>query len=89
MKREMWRYIQKRNKWEKTQIGLSYRIQEVSLLIFREDELTVGIPKEAKTAMKADLHDLIVSVLRKYPGLSYFQVSHSDIWRHGLMIGVP
>jgi len=39
----------------------------------------IGIPTESKTEMKADLHDLIVSVLRKYPGLSYFQVS-PDSW---------
>jgi hypothetical protein len=37
--------------------------------------LMAGIPQESKMEMKADLHDLIVSVLRKYPGLSYFQVS--------------
>jgi hypothetical protein len=37
--------------------------------------LISGIPQESKMEMKADLHDLIVSVLRKYPGLSYFQVS--------------
>ena len=39
----------------------------------------IAVPTESKTEMKADLHDLIVSVLRKYPGLSYFQVS-PDSW---------
>jgi hypothetical protein len=34
----------------------------------------VGIRPEHKLAMQADLHELIVGVLRRYPGLSYFQV---------------
>lgn len=38
----------------------------------------IGIPSESKMQMKADLHDLIVSVLRKFPGLSYFQVSRGS-----------
>lgn len=50
-----------------------------------EDVLIVGIPPEAKTEMKADLHDLIIGVLRQYPTLSYFQVSPSSVSRAGLM----
>ena len=34
-----------------------------------------GIPKESKLTMQAELHLLIVHILRKYPSLSYFQVS--------------
>jgi len=49
--------------------------QEVSCFLWQGYELISGIPQESKVEMKADLHDLIVSVLRKYPGLSYFQVS--------------
>jgi len=33
-----------------------------------------GLPPEGKLEMQADLQDLIVGVLRKYPTLSYFQV---------------
>ncbi|ORY26234.1 rab-GTPase-TBC domain-domain-containing protein [Naematelia encephala] len=35
-----------------------------------------GLPKESKAAMQADLQDLIVGVLRKYPKLNYFQGYH-------------
>jgi len=38
-------------------------------------QLMTGIPNESKMEMKSDLHNLIISVLRQYPGLSYFQVS--------------
>jgi hypothetical protein len=37
--------------------------------------LSIGLPKEDKAEMQADLQDLITGVLRKYPALSYFQVS--------------
>ena len=33
-----------------------------------------GIPPEDKDEMQADLQDLIVGILRKYPTLNYFQV---------------
>ncbi|KAK4685286.1 TBC1 domain family member 20, partial [Tremellales sp. Uapishka_1] len=36
----------------------------------------VGLPPANKLAMQADLQDLIVGVLRKYPSLSYFQGYH-------------
>ncbi|ORX39039.1 hypothetical protein BD324DRAFT_618319 [Kockovaella imperatae] len=35
-----------------------------------------GIPKESKLTMQAELHDLIIHVIRKYPSLSYFQGFH-------------
>lgn len=35
----------------------------------------VGLPPGSKQAMQDDLQDLIVGVLRKFPGLHYFQVS--------------
>jgi hypothetical protein len=40
--------------------------------------LSIGLPKEDKAEMQADLQDLIMGVLRKYPALSYFQVSLSS-----------
>ena len=52
---------------------------------YSEEVLMTGIPPEAKTEMKADLHDLIIGVLRQFPTLSYFQVSPSSIFRAGLM----
>ena len=48
----------------------------LSFLIFRTElKLWIGRPAEGKLRMQADLQDLIVGVLRKYPKLSYFQVS--------------
>jgi len=41
----------------------------------------VGLPAEEKLEMQADLQDLIVGVLRKYPNLSYFQVSEYHVLR--------
>jgi hypothetical protein len=45
------------------------KISEVRVL-----KAPIGILPERKKAMQADLHDLIVCVLRRYPTLSYFQV---------------
>ncbi|KAK6904424.1 hypothetical protein I203_105237 [Kwoniella mangroviensis CBS 8507] len=38
-----------------------------------------GIPAQSKLELQADLNDLIVGVLRKYPALSYFQGYHDII----------
>ncbi|OCF44886.1 hypothetical protein I317_01165 [Kwoniella heveanensis CBS 569] len=35
-----------------------------------------GLPSQSKPGLQADLNDLIVGVLRKYPALSYFQGYH-------------
>lgn len=46
-----------------------------SLMLDGVGELIPDTPRESKEALKADLHDLIVGVLRQRPGLSYFQVT--------------
>ena len=82
-------YIQMRPKSYWTLSGVSSLTLKVILeMTIAQNRQTlipwVGVRAEGKLEMQADLQDLIVKVLRKYPQLSYFQVRRErapDLWK--------
>lgn len=80
-----WRSTEMKGRWGSTLLDHSSRIRPVRSLSNRTASIAlvsiralmwiIGIPRESKEALQADLHNLIVGVLGAHPRLSYFQVS--------------